>query len=297
MNKETIHDWLPQRVEVTAKVIDDYREKRLLSKLCLQLYQETGSLCVLCANADIGGKESKWVFDRKQAICAGLLIRIAKFMLAVIRLSAGQEHGEVIMALNRSITESAVNLRFLISKNDDELFESFVRTSLSTEREFYDLVMRHIDQRGETLVIEERILKSIGRVASLSGVDIQEVDPGFHRWAGGLRQLYEALGQPERYVTEERMGSHAVHGTWVDLVLNHLRPVNGGFAIDSDPTASDGKLRWPIGLIALEAAQAYVMEFFKDVSGSRILYDRITDLMERTLAVGTARDDWSVAEG
>ena len=79
-------------------------------------------------------------------------------------------------------------------------------------------------------------------------------------------------------------------------MLNHLRPVNGGFAIDSDPTASDGKLQWPIGLIALEAAQAYVMEFFKDVSDSQILYDRIADLMERTLAVGTARDDWSVTE-
>jgi hypothetical protein len=116
--------------------------------------------------------------------------------------------------------------------------------------------------------------------SSLSGVDIQEVDPGFYRWAGGLRQLYEALGQPERYVTEERMGSHAAHGTWVDLVLNHVRPVNGGFAIDSDPTASDGKLRWPIGLIALEAAQAYVMEFFKDVSDSQILHIRMALLHE-----------------
>jgi hypothetical protein len=136
-------------------------------------------------------------------------------------------------------------------------------------------------------------LKSIGRVASLSGVDIQEVDPRFHDWGGSLRQRYDALGQSEHYVTEERMGSHAVHETWVDLVLNHLRPVNGGFAIDSDPRASDGQLQWPMGWIALEAAQAYLMEFFMDVSDSQILYHRIKELEDRILAVGTAGDDWS----
>ena len=293
MNKGAIHDWLPERIEVTDEIIEDYQERGLLSKLCLQLYREAGSVCVLCASADIEGKGSEWVFDRKQAICAGLLIRIAKFMVAVLRLSEGQEHGEVIMAINRSITESATNLRFLISKNDDELFERYVTASLSTEREFYDLVMRQIDQRGETLVIDERILKSIHRLASLSGVDIEEVDPKFHDWAGGLRQRYEALGQPDRYVTEERMGSHAVHGTWVDLVQNHLRPVNGGFVIDYDPTESDGQLQWGGALVALEAAQAYLMEFFKDVPDSQILFNRIEDLMERTLAVGTADDDWS----
>ena len=105
----------------------------------------------MCARTDIEVRGSEWVFDRKQAICAGLLIRIAKIMLAVLRLSEGQEHGEVIIAINRSISESAINLRFLMSKNDDELIERYVTDSLSTEREFYDLVMRRIDQRGETL--------------------------------------------------------------------------------------------------------------------------------------------------
>ena len=296
MNQGTIHDWLPERVDVTDKVIEDYQERGLLSKLCLQLYREAGAVCVLCASTDIEKKGSQWVFDQKQAICAGLLIRITKFMIAVLRLSEGQEHGEVIMAVNRSITESATNLRFLIFKNDEELFERFVTASLSTEREFYDLVMRRIDQRGETLVIDERILKSISRVANLSGVDIEKLDPTFHDWAGGLRQRYEALGEPDRYVTEERMGSHAVHGTWVDLVQNHLRPVNGGFVIDYDPTESDGQLQWPVAIVALEAAQAYLMEFFKGVPDTQVLFNRINDLTERTFAVGTAGDDWSAAE-
>ena len=295
MNNSTIDDWLPERVEVTDEVIQDYQERGLLSNLCLQLYREAGSVCVLCASADIEGKGSQWVFDRKQAICAGLLIRIAKFMVSVLRLSEGQEHGEVIMAINRSITESATNIRFLILKNDDEQFERYVTASLSTEREFYDLVIRRIEQRGESLVIDERILDSIRRVASLSGVAIEDIAPRFHDWAGGLRQRYEALGEPDRYVTEERMGSHAVHGTWVDLLQNHLRAVDGGFVIDYDHRESDGQLQWPGGLVALEAAQSYLIEFFKDVPDSQILLHRIKDLMERTLNVGTAGDDWTSA--
>ena len=293
MNKGTIYDWLPERVEVTDEIIEDYQEKGLLSKLCLQLCREAGSVCVLCASADVEGKGSEWVFDRKQAICAGLLIRITKFMVAVLRLSEGQEHGEVIMAINRSITESATNLRFLISQNKVGVFERYVTASLTTEREFYDVVMSHIKQRGETLVIEEGMLNSIRRVASLSGVDIEEVDPKFHDWAGGLRHRYEALGQPDRYVTEQRMGSHAVHGTWVDLVLNHLRAVDEGFVVDYDHTESDGQLQLPAALVALEAAQAYLVGFFKDVPDSQVLLGRIEDLMERILGLYTANDDWS----
>ncbi len=296
MTNNSMQDWLPERVEATSEIIQDLQERGLFSDLCLRLYREAGSICVLCAGAGVQGSGSEWVLDRRQAICAGLLVRIAKFMVAVLRLSEGKEHGEVIMAFNRSISESAANLRFLISKSDDGLYSKYILASLGTERAFYDLVKKQIEKRGEALLIDDRILKSIRRVAHISGVDIKQVDPKFIDWAGNLRQRYAALKQSDRYVTEQRMGSHAVHGTWVDLVQNHLRPVDNGFVIQPDGLETNGQLLSPGALIALEAASTYIVQFFKDVPDSQVLVNRIEDLIARILGVEVARDDWLVAE-
>ena len=50
---------------------------------------------------------------RDQAVCAGLLSRIAKIMVSVVKLSSGDEPGEVVQILYRCILESSVDLQYL----------------------------------------------------------------------------------------------------------------------------------------------------------------------------------------
>jgi hypothetical protein len=111
-----------------------------------------------------------------------------------------------------------------------------------------------------------------------------------------LRQRYEALGQADRYVTEQRMGSHAIHGSWVDLLQHHMRRVEGGFITNFDWHPSDGRLLSGIALMALEAASDYLDEFFRDVPDAQILLDRIQNLRERIFTVETSGEDWSFDE-
>ena len=199
------------------------------------------------------------------------------------------------MALNRSITESVTNVKYLIEKGDDVLYDKYVAASLGTEREFYDLVQKKIKERGAVLSIDEDILKSINRIAKLSDIDIQQVDKRFKDWAGSLRYRYEALGQSDQYVTQERMGSHAVHGTWVDLVQNYLYAVDDGFVINFDLSDSDGRLLAPIAVLALDAARDYLNEFFRETADHEMLVGRIEDLIDRILKVEVSREDWSPA--
>ena len=52
------------------------------------------------------------------------------------------------MALMRCIMDTAVTIRFLILRNDNALYDEFVRRGLSPEGELFDLVQRNIAARG-----------------------------------------------------------------------------------------------------------------------------------------------------
>jgi hypothetical protein len=105
-----------------------------------ELYKEAVSVVNLAAHLPDEAAVVKGGWPRNRAICAGLMIRIAKFMLVVTQLSAKRDRGEVVHALNRSIMESAINLEFLVNANDDGYFDQFVKLSLGAERELYDAI-------------------------------------------------------------------------------------------------------------------------------------------------------------
>jgi hypothetical protein len=116
--------------------------------LAFELYKEAVSVVNLASHLldDDAATNGGWA--RNQAICAGLLVRISKFMLVVAQLSAGGNRAEVVTALNRSILETAVNLEFLVTSNDDAHFDNFVTLGLGPERERFDTIQANIAARG-----------------------------------------------------------------------------------------------------------------------------------------------------
>jgi uncharacterized protein DUF5677 len=162
-------------------------------------------------------------FPRNQAICAGLMVKISKFMVAVIQLSAGDDRGEIVLALNRIIFEAAVNLEFLVRTKDDKYFDQFVDFSLGPEREMYDQIQANIaNRKGEVWPIEERLLASIEHTCVVSGVKIEDVQRKHRNWGENVKERLRAIGKEPLYATIYRMPSHAVHGTWPDLFKEHL---------------------------------------------------------------------------
>ena len=100
-------------------------------------------------------------------------------MTAIASLvSQDSDRADVVFALDRSITESATNLRFLVIKNEGRFFDQFVRFSLAPERRLYNLIEKNIAKRGgEMQPIEQRMLRDIEKVCRLSGVEITDVQP------------------------------------------------------------------------------------------------------------------------
>jgi len=282
-------------VAVTEDILKEYERKGSFSELAFNLYKEAGSVISVCACLHTGIDSEKPRFQRDQAICVGLLARITKFMLAVIQLSAETNRGEIVMALERCIMESATNLRYLICKNSKKIYDEFVLSGLGPEREQYEIINENIKSRnGEVLPIEKRMLKSIEKLCKTSGVKIEQVPSRHREWGDGMRDRVKAIGEaPVYYVSSQRFLSHAVHGTWVDILVHHVTEEWNssnlvGFSPRLDFAPVDERSFGPNALYALKGADAYLKTFFNEIPEVKLLIDRIAGLSQRISRVGQA---------
>ena len=283
-------------VEVTEEVLEACKANEQFGALVYELYKETAGLVSASSGTYLGIDGVEIKLDRNQAICAGLLVRISKYMSSVVKLSANMEHGEAVQALNRCIIESAVNLRFLLFVDDDAVYDRFVRTSLCAERRLYDTIVSNIENRGgERFVIEDIMLQSIAEVCKQSGIGIEEVDPQNRSWGSNFYEKLKDLGIEDGYVGMYMIPSHAVHGTWVDLILNHLNSKEEGFEPNWGHLQTDGELLGPLAIFVIEAVRQYLRTFF-DLSEANPLHERLDSVEERLKMVESSRQDWQVTD-
>jgi hypothetical protein len=168
---------------------------------------------------------------RNEAILAGLMVRSMKLHHGLLQCCSPQR-AELLNFFQRGVTETAVNLRYLLEHSTDELFEAFVRDALILDKQLYERIQEEIARRGgdELLPIEERMLAGIKRSFEVAGVDLDEIDAKARRgWSkGGVWGRYEALGIPELYSPTFGVQSHYVHGSWRDLYAYHLSALPDG---------------------------------------------------------------------
>jgi hypothetical protein len=296
VNSVDFDEWIGPRVDV--KPIYECKTLHESGGIAFDLYKEAARVVAFAAHLLDEATAAKGGFTRNQAICAGLMVKISKFMLAVIQLSTGDDRGEIVQALNRIIFESAVSLEFLVLSQDGKYFDQFVDFSLGPERELYDQIQANIQARaGEVWPIEERLLGSIGYMCSASGVKIEEVQKKHRDWGENVRERLKALGKESLYATIYRMPSHAVHGTWPDLLTGHLKYDKQTKLFEPEPkwTRVGSRLLSPIALLVLEAVDPYLEKFFESSSERKILQERIRDLHSRLREADEADEKLKIA--
>ena len=284
-------------VEVTDEIIQACREKGVFGPLLFDLYKEAGRLLTVTSAAREGYPSGAPRLPRNQAICAGLLVRVSKLMISVVKLSSDIEHGETVQALNRCIIESIVNVRYLLLKDSEVVYDRFVKNGLRPERELYDIIHENIQSRdGKQLAVEASMLKSILGKCELSGIHIDEINPKAGSWGGSFESRVRALGFGESaYTIMQGIPSHAIHGTWMDLLNNHLVGNRDGFEPRFDHTQTDGELLVPVAFLAVEATKEYADRYFgRQLAGT--LYERLENVQARLAKVETAREDWRIVD-
>jgi hypothetical protein len=275
-------DALPERIPVTEEQLAGFTARNEFSKLAHELYKEAAGVVIVAASVRF--REEPYL-TRNHAILVALLVRIFKFMRCIAILTAGSpESREVVYALNRCIAESLINFFYLMRKDDEALFDDFVSKSLGPEKEIREEINAAIAARGgEAIPMEKRMLESIDRVFKNSGVDPATVPVKHQDWAENMRKRLEALEWPKAYAFLYRQNSHAIHGTWVDLLMNDLDYIGPDqFDYDPDCGVVDSRLLSPIARLSLDAAGEYLGAVSQKAQGCAPLLARIEELQQRT---------------
>lgn len=282
-------DYLPERVEITDERLASIHDEDGLLPLALDLYREVGALVVVCAAAFVGYTPEDMRLPRGQAVCAALLAKMAKYMTACAALADTHRFGEVAVALNRTILECCVNVMYLCRADDfDQAIEHFVRAGLAPERDLYDLIKRHVAQRGHQLPMEDRMLEGIARRCRESGTTVENVEA--RQKGPDFKSRLRAIGLEDQYVTIQRIPSAAVHGTWLDLLHHHLVVVEDGFRVRFESSAMDVRVLLPVGLWAGWTATAYLDRFLDSVPGIAVLRARIDETLARVQKLDEAHE-------
>ena len=284
-----IEELLGPAVQVNDEVIRACQERNEFGGLSFALFKEAAGTVWVTCNAYYDEGNGPTIL-RNQAVCLGLLSRISKLMASVLKLSSEVEHGETVQILYRCIPESSIDLQYLLKKDDDTVFERFVKVGLKSERELYDIIQENI-RNGQELEIERDMLRSIIRTCEDSGVKIEEINSRAGSWGGSYRDRMKEIGLAEGYPFFQGMSSQAVHGSWSDLVRNYLNKSETGYEPKADHTQTEGKFFGPTALFATNAAKVYIDRFF-DPREAEPLVQRLDDLQRRMALVENSRPGW-----
>ena len=284
-----IEELLGPAVQVNDEVIRACQERDEFGGLSFALFREAAGTVWVTCNAYYDEGNGPTIL-RNQAVCLGLLSRISKLMASVLKLSSEVEHGETVQILYRCIPESSIDLQYLLKKDDDTVFERFVKVGLKSERELYDIIQENI-RNGQELEIERDMLRSIIRTCEDSGVKIEEINPRAGSWGGSYRDRMKEIGLAEGYPFFQGMSSQAVHGSWSDLVRNYLNKSETGYEPKADHTQTEGKFFGSTALFATNAAKVYIDRFL-DPREAEPLVQRLDDLQRRMALVENSRPGW-----
>lgn len=218
---------------------DDYlrdaiNDEEKLYPLVFDLYKHVGIAGLTCSQIRGDSPDFRQMDVRHHAILIGLLNRMCRLMLSNVALTHEGRFGETMRLLNRCIVESAINIRWLCEANDESLFKRYLADGMKAEVEVIELIQRNIaDRGGQTLAIEKRMLASIGRYVESTGLSITEISatPKLHDFKARLNAL---SFREQDYLVLQKLGSHAIHGTWPDLLTFYLIREESGTFLPAD---------------------------------------------------------------
>jgi len=272
----------PPPPEFTDELVEKCRHNQDAMPLVFEWYKYVGVLVLWLACVDQDSPVVRSVKPIHYAILTGLLNRCSRLMLANVRLAAGVYYGETPAIIDRVVFETTMKIRWLCLKDSAESFQRFLAEGLRRDLVLKKQVLDNISKRDDSpLVIEQRMLASIQRFigqSQLVEAQILRLKP-----LPNLSSMCCDLKQEDLFYTVfQRMGSHAVHGTWTDLVRNYLQQDEDGTwrPRDHNVRTEDTQLA-AISLLAIEAMKAFSEWAFEDSGLISALYQVSEGIKEK----------------
>ncbi len=207
---------------------------------------------------------------RHFAAVHGLVLRASNLLEAILRLAAERDHGDAVRILARSTSESAIKAMWLCA-GDDSHFARYAADGMKSELEFCRRTEANINARGWALPIEERVLAATRDAIHIAGLTPTAIETA--KKLPDLASMYEDVGiERLSYVAAHKLGSHATHGTWMEIVVHYLGGTgNGDFDFHTGPVTPDARIIFDIVMTVLESLTRVLTTLHATAMGNGIL--------------------------
>ncbi|HAT2098234.1 TPA: hypothetical protein I8032_000295 [Legionella pneumophila] len=212
----------PTPPEHLDDLLEDCKKKGAFEPIAYEWYRYLGQITLVSASIDFRSPSITFENISNYGILIGLLGRISRLMLTNMKLSSEGLGGESTLIIDRCINESAIILMWLCTKKDDQYFNIFKSKGLFSDLKLKSEIQKNIEIRGGSqLPIENRMLKSIERYVSESGLNEDQINSLYSKMPN-MRQMMTEIGmKPTHYTVIMNIGSHNLHGTWTALKQNY----------------------------------------------------------------------------
>jgi hypothetical protein len=218
---------------------------------------------------------------RNEAILSGLLIRLMKLQIGILD-NVCQRRSEIVAILYRCLSETVVNIIYLIKSNSNSLYDEYVDYSLREEKKLLKLIDNNIKSRGYELHIERRMRNSILGAFKKSDLDVEKIDEKNSKpWGKSIYNRAETIGMAEAYRGLFGGPSHAIHGNWQDLLRFHLIKEGSDFLPSADWTMPRPQTVFSVAMLSSEACRVYSDSFLPECRDKQRIVDLIKDCYER----------------
>lgn len=252
-------DFLPDPPVFDSELLRECEADRCAIPLVFEWHKYVAIIAIYVASLLPDAPGARDVPRRTYVVLTGLLMRCGRIMRAILELAKQYRYGETVPILSRTVCESAMKLLWLIDGGEERM-DAFVADGLAAELELKNVVQRNAERRGHMQIIEQRMLSSINQALEACGIpeaDIRRVAKSFPN----VRELYASVAPghgDDLYIAVQKIGSHATHGTWLDLVFHYTEGPDSPSALNYDhvPPDEDG-LRMS-ALLVLDAVEGFL---------------------------------------
>lgn len=159
------------------------------------------------------------------AILIGHMVRLSKLYDSMILLIV-KKRAETAMILARSLTETVINLRYLLQHGSPDLYQKYIKASLVYEKKYWDEIEKCEEKLPAHIV--QKVQSSIQKTFDQAGFKLEDVNWKDRHWGNEYIKAQQ-VDLIDLYEFGFRTASHFVHGTWHDLEFHHLKKNQSGY--------------------------------------------------------------------
>jgi len=263
--------------------------------LLFEWYKWTGIVTTQIASLDPSSPGYRTLARVETAVLRGLMNRASRLMIASLRLASLKKHAEAIRLLNRSICETAVLVQWLCHSGSGEPFRRYLAKGLEAELRLKANIEENIRNReGQVLVVEKRMLAAVENLCNLA--ELSETDVKSTKPLPDFASMLRTLGHDDlSYTVIQRLGSHAVHGTWPDLLFHYIELEDDTFVLTDNVFAPEGTEFVASATIVLEAVAQFARFVVLDEEFADEIAQVARDAIDEVVRIHrlTSGDDYS----